>query len=165
MLHPVTVPFKWLSSKCKHLALWLTWVTKTELLLTISILYQAEKWWELRKMLIRGWLANPVQNSNSNHKNCLADNRENYQWDLERKRVKCYILLQLKFHWILLLVHNSFPVIGAHFGDGLYMFWHYILCSSFTICTIFFYRNIQANFYIAVFYLCHILRRFTCCQK
>ena len=36
-------------------------------------------------MLIRGWLADPVQNSNSNHKNCLADNRENYQWDLEGK--------------------------------------------------------------------------------
>ena len=81
----IKLSFKWLSSKCKHLALWLPWVTKTELLLTISILYQAEKWWELRKMLIRGWLVDLIQNSSNSHqKNCLADNK-NYQWDLGGK--------------------------------------------------------------------------------
>ena len=104
-------------------------------------------------MLIRGWLADPVQNSNSNHKNCLADNRENYQWDLERERVKCYILLQLKFHWILLLVHNNFPVIGVHFGDGLYMFWHYIL---------FLLLPFVQYFLIEIFRQIFILQYFTC---
>ena len=37
----------------------LSGVTKTEFLLTISTQYQADKWWELRKILVRGLLVDP----------------------------------------------------------------------------------------------------------
>ena len=55
------------------------WVTKTEFLLTISIQYYVDKWWELRKISIIGLLIDPVPNSPNKHNdNRLADSKENY---------------------------------------------------------------------------------------
>ena len=70
------------------LTLQLPWVTKTEFLLTISIQYQADEWWEYRQILIWGLLVDPIPNSlNQHHKNCVADSKENYWWDLRSWRV------------------------------------------------------------------------------
>ena len=53
----------WLSQNCKgkihvdlfrQLTLYLSWVNKSEFLLTISIHYQVDNWWEWRKISIRG---------------------------------------------------------------------------------------------------------------
>ena len=64
-------------------------MTKTESLLTISILHQAGKWRELREMTIKKSLANPIPNSpNPNHKSCMADSKENYYWDPGCRGVK-----------------------------------------------------------------------------
>ena len=46
-----------------NLTLELPWVTKTEFLLTISIQYQVDRWWELRKILFRGLLVDPIPDS------------------------------------------------------------------------------------------------------
>ena len=46
-----------------HLTFKLPWVTKREFLLTISIEYQANKWWEQRKISITGLLVDPVPNA------------------------------------------------------------------------------------------------------
>ena len=65
---------------------------ETEFLLTISIQYhndQADKWWEQRKLSIRGSFFELISNSlNQYHKNCMADSKENYQWDLGGEWVK-----------------------------------------------------------------------------
>ena len=54
-------------------------MTKTESLLTISIQYQADKWWELRKISVKGLWVDPIPNSpNTNHKNCIGDSKEDY---------------------------------------------------------------------------------------
>ena len=44
----------------------LSGVTKTEFLLTISTQYQADKWWELRKILGRGLLVDPIPTLQTN---------------------------------------------------------------------------------------------------
>ena len=44
----------------------LSGVTKTEFLLTISTQYQADKWWELRKILVRGLLVDPIPTLQTN---------------------------------------------------------------------------------------------------
>ena len=41
-------------------------VTKTEFLLTISTQYQADKWWELRKISVRGLLVDPIPTLQTN---------------------------------------------------------------------------------------------------
>ena len=54
-------------------------VTTKKFLLTISWQHQAGKWWEYRKMFIRRFLVDPLPNSPiKQHKNCVADNKENY---------------------------------------------------------------------------------------
>ena len=54
-------------------------MTKTEFLLTISTQNQEDKWWEPRKVLIGGLLADPKQNSQKQHqKNCIADSKEKH---------------------------------------------------------------------------------------
>ena len=58
-------------------------MTKTEFLLTISIQYQAEKWWEQRKISIWGQLVDPILNPlNYQYKNCMVDSKKNYKHDL-----------------------------------------------------------------------------------
>ena len=58
-------------------------MTKTEFLLTISIQYQAEKWWEQRKISIWGQLVDPILNSlNYRYKNGMVDSKKNYKHDL-----------------------------------------------------------------------------------
>ena len=44
----------------------LSGVTKTEFLLTISTQYQADKWWELRKISVRGLLVDPIPTLQTN---------------------------------------------------------------------------------------------------
>ena len=41
-------------------------VTKTEFLLTISTQYQADKWWESRKISVRGLLVDPIPTLQTN---------------------------------------------------------------------------------------------------
>ena len=53
--HPTSAEF--------GLTLKLPWATETEFLITISIKYQADKWWEKRKISIRGLLVDPIPNS------------------------------------------------------------------------------------------------------
>lgn len=54
-------------------------VTKTELLLTVWIQYQAGRWREWRRTSIMGLVVEPIPNSlNSHHKSCLADSKDNY---------------------------------------------------------------------------------------
>ena len=58
----------------KRLTLSLPQVTKKEILITISIQYQAG-----RDYIIMGLLVDPIPNSlNKYHKNCMADSKENY---------------------------------------------------------------------------------------
>ena len=58
-------------------------MTKTEFFLTISTQNQEDKWWEPRKLTIRGLLVDPIPNSKKLHqRNCIADSKENYRWDL-----------------------------------------------------------------------------------
>ena len=45
------------------LTLQLPWVTKSEFLLTISIQNQEGKWWEPRKVSVRGLVVDPILNS------------------------------------------------------------------------------------------------------
>ena len=41
--------------------------------------YQADKWWEKIKILIRELLVDPIPNSqNKHHKNYVADSKENF---------------------------------------------------------------------------------------
>ena len=104
-------------------------------------------------MLIRGWLADPVQNSNSNHKNCLADNRENYQWDLERERVKCYILLQLK-------ISLNFAV-SSQFSCYWCTFWQWTV-HVLALYFMFLLLPFVQYFLIEIFRQIFILQYFTC---
>ena len=61
-------------------------MTKTDSLLTISIQYQADKGWEWRKISVKGLWVDPIPNSpNTNHKNCMGDSKEDYQWDVKGK--------------------------------------------------------------------------------
>ena len=53
-------------------------MTKTEFLLTMSIQYEAEKWWGYMKT---------SSSPNSHHKNCLADSKENFWRDLTSENV------------------------------------------------------------------------------
>lgn len=54
-------------------------VTKTELLLTVWIQYQAGRWREWRRTSIMGLVVEPIPNSlNSHHKSCMADSKDNY---------------------------------------------------------------------------------------
>ena len=41
-------------------------MAKTEFLLTISTQYQADKWWELRKISVRGLLVDPIPTLQTN---------------------------------------------------------------------------------------------------
>ena len=57
-----------------ELTLQLPWVTKSEFLLTISIQYQADKWWEYRKMSVWELWVDPIPNSpNWHQKNCMGE--------------------------------------------------------------------------------------------
>ena len=39
-----------------------------------------------KQCILGGFLVDPIPNSlNSHHKNCIADSKENYQWDLGMK--------------------------------------------------------------------------------
>ena len=45
----------------------------------MSIQYQADKWWELKKISVKGLLADLILNSpNLHHKNCMSESKENY---------------------------------------------------------------------------------------
>ena len=45
----------------------------------MSVQYQADKWWEQRKILFGELQVDPIPNSpNLHHKRCLADSKENY---------------------------------------------------------------------------------------
>ena len=45
----------------------------------ISTQHQADKWYEKRKISVRGLLVDPIPNSpNLHHKNGMANSRENY---------------------------------------------------------------------------------------
>ena len=73
------------------LTLQLPLVTKTEFLLTTSVQYQADKWWEWREISIMSGVRSiswsNTKFSDQNHKNCMADSKENYCWDLGSERV------------------------------------------------------------------------------
>ena len=87
---------------------------KTEFLLAMSIQYQADKWWEQRNISRRGFLVDPLPNSqNQHHKNCIADSTENYWWDLGSERVKNRFYLLSPLHLQLLGVASIlfFPTI------------------------------------------------------
>ena len=54
-----------------------------EFLFTILIQNQADKRWELRKFSIKGLPVDAIPNSQYwDHKNVIADSKENYEWDL-----------------------------------------------------------------------------------
>ena len=78
------------------LILWLLWVTETEFLLTISIQYQAAKWWEWRKTSINyeitgwfrpnvGWNGNQGNISRSRQRslNHLVQRQHHRQYDVK----------------------------------------------------------------------------------
>ena len=45
----------------------------------LSLQYQADKWWEWRKISVKGLWVDPIPNSpNTNHKNCMGDSKEDY---------------------------------------------------------------------------------------
>ena len=51
---------------------------KDKIFLIIAIWYQADKWWELRKLSIRGLLVDPIPISpNQYNTRCVADRKEN----------------------------------------------------------------------------------------
>ena len=80
-------------------------------LLTISIQYQADKWWEWRKISIIGSSVDPILNSlNRRNENCMTVSRENYQTDLESARVnnldinfKTFQVIFIKTVWLWLV--------------------------------------------------------------
>ena len=54
-------------------------IIKSEFFLIISIQYQADKWWELRKIAIMGLFIDPIPNSLNQHlKNYMPHGKENY---------------------------------------------------------------------------------------
>ena len=64
------------------LTIYLPWVTKTGFFLTISIQYQPDNWLEKRKILMWGWLVDPILNSlNSHYNKCMVDSKEKYKFD------------------------------------------------------------------------------------
>ena len=68
----------WVSDWEESLALKLPWVTKKEFLLTIYMKYEADRWWEYRKTLIRGLLVDQISNSLKwHHKRYMVDSKEN----------------------------------------------------------------------------------------
>ena len=81
------------------LTIYLPWVTKTGFFLTISIQYQynintisiqyqPDNWWEKRKILMWGWLVDPILNSlNSHYNKCMVDSKEKYKFDLGVKEL------------------------------------------------------------------------------
>ena len=91
----------------------LPWVAE-KLLLTISVQYQADSWWESSKKYIRGLRVDPIPNSPNLHvldKNCMTDSKENYmnlivsinffsQNDLTRMK-NIFLLRFLFSRWLL----------------------------------------------------------------
>ena len=47
-----------------------------------------------KQCILGGFLVDPIPNSpNSHHKNCIADSKENYQWDLGMKGQRIVVYL------------------------------------------------------------------------
>ena len=67
------------------------------ILLTISIQYRPDKWWEQRKLSIWGWLVDPILNSlNQYYKNCMIDSKENFKFGLGVKGLTVHVNQLLK---------------------------------------------------------------------
>ena len=90
----------------------------------ISMQYQADKWWEQRKILFWELLVDPIPNSpNLHHKRCVADSKENYwrepwierveratvdgrHWVTNVSTTRAEILIRVKF---ILFTPRSYP--------------------------------------------------------
>ena len=67
-----------------------------EFLLTMSIQYQPDKWWEYRKyMRIISW-----------SKNCMVDSEENYKFDLGVKGLKLKIYWW--YQWCKIIIYHKY---------------------------------------------------------
>ena len=67
------------TAKPLALTLKLIWVTMKKFIFKISKQHHADKWWEWRKISIRGLMVDPIPNSpNCHHRNCMPDSKENY---------------------------------------------------------------------------------------
>ena len=101
--------------KSKCFIILLPWVAKREFLLTMSIQYLEDKWWEHRKTSIWRLLVDPIPNSQTQrHKNCMTDNKEKNQlWGMRTRsqtksplwgcpgiiyRIHKYIIYWIIFH-------------------------------------------------------------------
>ena len=72
---------------------------KTEFLLTKSIQYQTDKWWEQRKIYFRGVLVDWLPNSQSkHHKNSMADSKEKYSCEFGSERVNAIVSMLPNIH-------------------------------------------------------------------
>ena len=79
-------------------------VTLTEFQQTLSILYQEDKWWELRKISTSIFLIDPIPSSlMKHHKNCVTGSRENYWEDLGSVRLT-NSSYQLQYSWLYFLL-------------------------------------------------------------
>ena len=104
--------------------LWLLRVTKTISPHNINIIWSRQVLRIQENITFRGLLIDPIPNSpNSHNKDCMAEIRGNYQWDLESKGVSLeiswlklfshdYPLRTLNNYWIdILLIFSEFSTI------------------------------------------------------
>ena len=81
--------------------LWLLRVTKTISPHNINTIWSRQVLRIQENITFRGLLIDPIPNSpNSHNKNCMAEIRGNYQWDLESEEVS------LEISWLKLFSHD-----------------------------------------------------------
>ena len=100
----------------------------------MSMQYQAGKWWEERKVAIRGFLVDPIPNSPKElHMSCMADSKENYWRDLEINRGNRVFLVhavKMKKHLQLLVHLHVLMLTCLNVSLGTALAWYFFKYSS-----------------------------------